>query len=221
MAADQLFKKRKQRERNLARRKASRVQKENILILCEGEKTEPAYFTSFREYLRLPAIRVRIDRKNYGLDPLGLVKAAEKAFQNDPELDQIYCVFDKDQHTTWDAAHERINVLVSRKRAIPVQAITSIPCFELWFLLHFTSTAKPYTYVGEHSACACLILDLKRYIPDYEKSAANMFEQCKENLEPAIKRSEKLQEEHRKTGTSNPSTRMHLLVKKLQLMACE
>lgn len=47
MGSDDLFKKRKVRKaRDISRRIAKRSENKKILIVCEGQKTEPLYFTA-------------------------------------------------------------------------------------------------------------------------------------------------------------------------------
>ena len=54
MGTDDLFHKRKAREaESLRRQAAKRAPYDVVLIVCEGEKTEPYYFKGLREHLRL------------------------------------------------------------------------------------------------------------------------------------------------------------------------
>ena len=54
MGTDDLFHKRKAREaESLRRQAAKRVPYDVVLIVCEGEKTEPYYFKGLRKHLRL------------------------------------------------------------------------------------------------------------------------------------------------------------------------
>ncbi|WP_224217287.1 RloB family protein [Vibrio cholerae] len=53
MGSDNLHHKRKAKaERELSRRKSKRSSYEKVLIVCEGEKTEPNYFNEPRIQLR-------------------------------------------------------------------------------------------------------------------------------------------------------------------------
>lgn len=54
MGSDDLFKKRKARKlRDISRKKRTRELYKRVLIVCEGQKTEPLYFNSLREEYRL------------------------------------------------------------------------------------------------------------------------------------------------------------------------
>jgi len=217
MGSDNLFHKRRTRKsKTLSRRRARRSEYSNILIICEGQKTEPKYFKEACLAYGLNPVNVRIDWKTHGLDPLSMVKVAERAYEKDPDLDEIYCVFDRDCHQTWARAHERIAMLQTRsRRPVPVTAIASVPCFEIWFLLHYFYSSKPYAHQGR-TACESLIHDLKKHMPDYQKAAVDMFERCQPNLETAIKNAERLEKYHRTSGADNPSTQVHHLIKKFQ-----
>src|SRR6476661_5217765 len=61
-----------------------------ILILCEGERTEPNYFRSFR----VPGIVV-IKVVGTGHNTVRLVQEALKKSREE-DYDQVWCVFDKD-----------------------------------------------------------------------------------------------------------------------------
>ena len=105
MGTDDLFHKRKASEAESLRRKAAkRASYDIVLIVCEGAKTEPYYFLGLRKHLRLSNANIIIADKKTGIDPLSVVNFAIKEFNKDPCYDRVYCVFDKDKHTTYAAA---------------------------------------------------------------------------------------------------------------------
>ena len=62
MGSDNLFHKRKAKAaKTLERRKSKRSSYEKILIVCEGEKTEPYYFDDLIQYHKLNTANVEID----------------------------------------------------------------------------------------------------------------------------------------------------------------
>jgi hypothetical protein len=61
------------------------------LIVCEGERTEPAYFGSFR----VPKDIVSISVRGLGYNTVSLVQEAIKLKSNE-DYDQVWCVFDRD-----------------------------------------------------------------------------------------------------------------------------
>lgn len=193
-------------------RKCAREPYDVVLIVCEGEKTEPLYFDALKSELRLSNANIRICGKECGSAPESVVEYALQEFKRDPIYDRVYCVFDKDRHPTYSAALDRIRTKRLPGKAI-IEAITSVPCFEFWLLLHFEDTARPYSAVGGNSAGDQIVSDLKQYMPSYEKGDGNAFELTSPMVEEAIKRAERLEKRQKEAGTDNPSTKVHHLVK--------
>jgi hypothetical protein len=69
--------------KELARRPGRRAPRASILIVCEGEKTEPSYFKALRVALRLQTAEVEVCGKECRSDPL---KVVEYAIQRRTEL---------------------------------------------------------------------------------------------------------------------------------------
>lgn len=66
-------------------------EKPSILIVCEGELTEPSYFEKFR----VPSATIEIVGKGY--NTVSLVNEAMRLYKSsNAEYDQVWCVFDKD-----------------------------------------------------------------------------------------------------------------------------
>lgn len=216
MGTDDLHRKRKAKmARDLARKKASRAPYERVLIVCEGRKTEPYYFLGLRTALRLNRANVVIADKKKGLDPTALVRYAIEELSKDPEFDHVYCVFDKDKHTGYNRAIDRIRS-ISGNRRYSMHAIASIPCFEIWLLLHFLYTTKAYIAPLQDSNAELVIRDLKNYLPDYEKGSKYTFAILTDRTETAIGHAKSLEKFHETSGTDNPSTKVHVLVEYLQ-----
>ncbi|CAM2010044.1 RloB family protein [Acanthopleuribacter pedis] len=185
MANKQYFKKRRQQKaEELARKKATRNSQAVFLIVTEGEETEPRYFKALRKDLALAVGQV--DIFGFGYTPKRLVEQAIKKAQKD-HYDQIFCVFDRDAHPHFEAAFR----LAKRSRK-PVHVIASTPCFEIWYLLHFTYTTKSYHPKEKHSPCDCLICDLKTYLPNYAKSEEHLYQKLKNHRETAKKHAAQL-----------------------------
>ncbi|MDF5725464.1 MAG: RloB family protein [Rhizonema sp. PD37] len=85
------------RRRYLQRKVDTREVKQRFLIVCEGEKTEPNYFRSFRVPKNVAVINVQ----GLGENPSKLVKSAMKLKEQD-NSDQVWCVFDRDSWTPED-----------------------------------------------------------------------------------------------------------------------
>lgn len=70
-----------------------------------------------------------------------MVKYAKE--KSDEEIySEVYCVFDRDTHETFEQA---LKIANSDKL---LKAITSNPCFEYWILLHFAYTTKSFGTSG-------------------------------------------------------------------------
>lgn len=185
-----------------------------VLIVCEGEKTEPNYLRALIDDLELNTANIKITKNTAGSSPRNIVDFALQEYKKDKDYDRVYCVFDKDRHTNYNEAIDLIRRTRMGKGHI-IQATTSVPCFEFWILLHFTFTTKQFD-TGQGSICANVISDLKNHMPDYEKGATNTYRATKDRLTEAITRAKRV-EHYCKTGaTDMPSTKMHELVEYLQ-----
>lgn len=212
MGSDNLFHKRKaRRAESLRRKKAMRASYDTVLIVCEGEKTEPNYFRELRDDLKLNSANIEITGDAGGSSPMNIV---DYAFDHYEEYDQTFCVFDKDRHTNYQAALSKIRDKRQRKGHV-LRAITSVPCFEFWLLLHFRKTTRNFD-TGPGSICDRVITELKRYLPDYEKGARGAYIHTMDRIADAVNRAEEVMQHCESVGTDHPSTRIHELVVYLQ-----
>ena len=214
MGTDNLFHKRKERKTaSLRRRKAMKAPYDVVLIVCEGEKTEPNYFTELKKAFRLSNANVRICGR--GSDPLSVVNFAIKTFRQEPEFDRVYCVFDRDRHTTYHAALDKVKRTRLGKGS-KIFAIPSVPCFEFWLLLHFSYTTRPFDAPAGNSICDRVIKELEKYLPAYQKGDQDIFNRIQDKLENAIANARRVEEFHKTSGADNPSTRVYFLVEYLR-----
>lgn len=94
MANDMIFHKRKARDaRSLKRRQARRSPYDMVLIVCEGEKTEPNYFRALINDLRLNTANIRISKNTAGSSPRNVVDLAREVYKNEQDYDAVFCVF--------------------------------------------------------------------------------------------------------------------------------
>lgn len=217
MGSENLFHKRKAKSaKNLKRKGARRAAYKKILIVCEGEKTEPNYFEGAREYYELNTVNVEV-RGDCGSDPMSIVSFAKQRYREEKDagdsFDQIYCVFDKDGHATYARA---IDALTSATPKDTYFTINSVPSFEYWLLLHFVYSTRPYTALPGNSSGNQVLTELKNYIPDYEKGRRTVFAELIEQLEQAKNYAKRALQESERNQTDNPSTRVHELVEALQ-----
>ena len=215
MGSENLHHKRKQQTRDALRRKISKREPYDIvLVVCEGKKTEPNYLQAFCDELKLSSANIKL--VGLGASPLKIAEHALRKFNADKDYDRVYCIFDKDQHHCFHDALAKIKAHRERARnPVPIHAITSIPCFEYWLLLHFADSTRPYASAGGKSAGDQLLSEVKNHIKDYHKGDKTVFEKTKSNLETAIARAKKIHAQQAKNGTDNPSTNMFELIEYL------
>lgn len=173
--------------------------KQRFLIVCEGEKTEPNYFRSFRVPKNV------IDVHGVGENPSRLVQSAIE-LKNQDEYDQIWCVFDRDD---WSISDFNNAIKSAKKEGFGVAY--SNEAFELWYLLHFEflSTGIPRSdYILKLTS----LLGHK-----YKKNSETIYDELLEKQSTAIKNAENLVKEYipHVPSRDNPSTAVHLLIKEI------
>ena len=217
MGTDNVFKNRK-KQRDLKRNRQPRERAAKILIVCEGEKTEPNYFQNIVDAYKLPSAHVTI--KGLGGDPNGILKCAQERYEDEKRkgdpFDAVYCVFDKDSHPSYQATLEKIKQI--KKPRDTYFAIISVPCFEYWLLLHFKYSNRAYHASGKRSIANQVIKDLEQFIPDYSKNTKDFFKTYQDKTNYAIKNAKKAVVAAEQCGTDNPTTNVYVLVEKLMSM---
>ena len=217
MGTDNLFHKRKkERAQKIVLRQNEGGSRGRVLIVCEGEKTEPYYFNELIKYYKISNANVVI-RGDGGSSPKSVVNLAEYLHEQEKQLSnafiKIFCVFDQDSHSSYKNTVERLRNMEPKDTFV---AITSVPAFEFWFLLHYEYSAKPYRKTGGKSAGDNLISDLKKYLPNYTKNRKGMFSTLIDRIKTAKTHAALVLREGEKNGAYNPSTRVHELVDYLQ-----
>jgi hypothetical protein len=180
----------------LARKRGNRPTYARVLIVCEGEKTEPLYFEEIRQRNRVPSAHVTVLPSDYGTQPLQVVNYAVDTFNKTKAFEHVFAVFDRDAHATYFNALARAAALDGtlkndEKKAVTFAAVPSVPCFELWLLLHFAD-------IRAYFERWAIIERLQGHLPAYAKGAENMYGATEAALADAIRRAVWLQ------GHSNP-----------------
>lgn len=218
MGKDNIFHLKKERKaRELARQINKRSPYDSVLIICEGEKTEVNYFRNLISIYRLNSANVEVLPCKKGSAPISIVDYAVERSKSQPYLDRVYCVFDRDNHNSFDQAIEKLKRLdqqAKRKKPRYFSAI-SIPCFEFWFLLHFKYTTKQYSQTQNCSMCDNLIAELRQHLPSYTKNTPNLFAQLEQHLPAASRHAAQLRQENDRMDTDNPSTNVDEVVQYL------
>ena len=193
-------------DKQLQRGRGDRQPKEVILIVVEGEKTEYNYFRSLKQDLRLSTLQIEVEAAAGGKSgDCRKIVAKAKALKERKKPDRVYCVFDGDRPEFKEA--------VTNIEKYKMQAVTSVPCFEFWYLLHFCYTSSPFEKCDRVSKRLEPYLKKEGIIEKtgrYEKNL-DLYQPLKSYQETAIQRAEKLA----KTEEENPSTNVHDLVKYL------
>ena len=180
------------KNRTLKRNENIRSEYLRILVITEGEKTEPLYLKEIRKSLRISSTHIAILRSEKGTDPLSIVEYAIEVFNNgiyEKELpaqvyDRVYVVFDRDEHKTFLQAIKLIEgkkLKNNENKDVFIQGVISIPCFELWILLHFKK-------VNGHREREAVYRELKEFLPKYSKGFADSYKATVDKLEIAYAR---------------------------------
>ena len=191
------------RRRSLQRRVNVRELRQRFLIVCEGEKTEPNYFSSFR----VPKAVIKV--RGIGENTVRLVERAVRLMKED-DYDQVWCVFDKDEFPP-----QNFNAALRLAERHGIKVAHSNEAFESWYVLHFNyhqSATARHLYVE--------MLTKRMGVP-YEKNRLDMYERLEAHQETAIRNAEKLLSNYDppRPAQDNPSTTVHLLVQELNRFA--
>src|SRR3990167_1143117 len=195
------FKSKIRRKKDFLRRGPKKSPYATILIVCEGEKTECNYFRDLCKFHRLNTANV-IVVNGKGSAPISVVDHAIEIAQKTADIDHVMCVFDRDEHATFNQAIDKIQQHKPRRNAKSkpqYHVFTSTPCFELWLLLHFIYSAKPVFKNNKKSAADNLISNLRDHWPEYAKNRMDLFFALNEKLESAFKNAKKLERENKRT----------------------
>ncbi len=215
--------KRKNRKRDLndlKRRAAYKKARKVVLIVCEGKKTEPQYFISLRQKLRMSNVEVEIIGKECDSAPITVVDHAidlkEKAGKSSirDNYDEIWCVMDVEA----PQPHESLKRAIQKANSNGLSVILSNPCFEYWFLLHFKRTSAQFL----SNAKVRKALQVKKYLPDYEKNDSGVFAKIYPKTATAISNANAvINEKHYGEDLSgcNPSTHVFRIVEQLHEIA--
>ena len=168
------------------RRKYLRKPKKIILIGTEGSnQIEKNYFTAFNQTQSEYKINVA---KGNNTDPEGvfrdLLKTAKQEELDLKQGDILACFIDVDFKR---GREKELRAAIKLAKQNNVSLYLSNPCFEIWYLLHFRYSTKPYCSNDE------AIKELNNYISDYSKS--------KDVFELIVGNSKKLEDYHLSNGT--------------------
>ena len=202
----------------LQRKKANRASYDRILIVSEGSKTEPLYFGEIRQHFRLQTATVQVRPSGFGTQPLQVVEHAEQLFLKGDAtkgiapraFEQVFAVFDRDDHATYHAALSKAAALNMKLKselgtAVKFEAISSVPCFELWLLLHFEEVLAPLHRIE-------VTQRLTQHLATFAKGQAGQFAATRQHLARATERGTHLAAQHNAYDGQQPFTDIYRLV---------
>ena len=109
----------------------------HILIVCEGEKTEPNYFKSF-DQMRHGDVVYEIECDGGKINTIQVVDKAielkKKAEAAGKPYDAVWAVFDKD-----DFPASSFNAAIIKAEQHEIGCAWSNEAFELWYVFHFVN----------------------------------------------------------------------------------
>jgi len=192
----------KENSRGYHERKVNtREVKQRFLIVCEGAKTEPNYFRSFR----VPKNVAEIHVQGKGENPSKLVESAKELSKQD-DYDQVWCVFDRNSWTIED-----FNNAIKKANDQGFKVAYSNEAFELWYVLHFEflNTGIPRR---DYNNKLTSLLGRR-----YQKNSETIYDDLLEKQSIAIRHAENLLQQYAShiPAKDNPSTTVHLLVQEL------
>jgi len=129
-----------------------------VAVIGEGI-TEHCYFSQMKKYETLP-VNLKPDLPQHS-NYQHIFKKAKELLRK--EFDLVFCVIDLDVILS---DQQKLRKYKESKTKLPkkVHVCECMPCFDLWFLMHYEYSTKIYqTY-------SSLEPHLKRYIHDYAKS---------------------------------------------------
>ncbi|MDI9349092.1 MAG: RloB family protein [Candidatus Symbiobacter sp.] len=190
-----------------------------ILVVCEGEKTEINYFKALRQSRNLSREQIVVKKSRYGTHPKNVIDSAIAEAEGE-EFDAVYIVFDRDQHKDKEGPFrqhltkiEQMNESKSWDKT-RFSAIISIPCFELWLVLHFTKVNGIRTSNEMEN-----LLNHPDRLPNYHKADVDHYDKTKHRINDAEKNAVSLRDEHARENIKIDKdcyTNVDLLVRTLE-----
>ena len=202
----------------MRRHKTQREPKRRFTLFCEGQNTEPAYFSALKRAWAGTLIIVE-SKPGVGVPKTiatqaveyarseGLAKSSRRKKSSFERKDEVWAVFDRDNHPNFDEA-------VRDCLDNGVGVARSNPCFELWLILHESDYDKPDSSNNIQRA-------LEGLRPEYDRRRGKIPD-CDEmvtRVESAEGRGNVLVERREQEGKpyGNPSTTVGKLTRAIRL----
>ena len=196
-----------------ARNSYQRNRKSIILLATEGKnKTETHYFKS------IPSLRfvIRFAPGNY-TDPINMMHALKKEYDElelEAELgDAAFCLVDSDVDPAKNWQLEKAD----DEAADGINLVVSSPCFEIWYLCHYSASTRQYGSNDE------VLRALKQHIPEYKKEMTGIRDIIWNRTTAAIQNAKMLERQCFEKGIKlhtvafTPSTEVYKIVELLTI----
>lgn len=188
-----------------------------ILIVCEGEKTEPNYFRSFGRINR-GGVVYDIECEGGKINTIQVVDKAielrDKAIKERHPYDSVWAVFDKDSFLA-----KNFNSAILKAESNNICCAWSNEAFELWYIFHFVNRITSMSRREYQKAITKFISKHKKGY-SYQKNDPNMYGYLNQygNESQAIKFAETQAKSfnHTRYAEHEPSTLVYRLVRLLR-----
>ena len=194
----------------------------SILIVSEGEKTEPLYFNGLRNYINNKygkygdGIQNKpiIQTEGEGKSTVNLVREAQKLEKRgNRKYNQVWIVFDKDDFSDFDDA-------IRLAESLGYHAAWNNRSFEYWIFLHFHFSDSQLDQSGWTEKISIILKDQKIDSIGYKMFYAEVFEVVTQNggLKRAVKHAQMREQAckgNKIASQCNPCTMVHHLIQEL------
>ncbi len=199
----------------MARAKKNKPTHTSILLVVEGD-TERIYFERLKGFERYTSLIIEPKIPSHG-DIRRLLDYAKKG-KNSKTYDYVWILFDRDVLLTQNLPKKTLD-LINNPEKLKSQGIDiadSMPCFEIWFLLHYCLPKQTYQNQDK------LIEELYKHIPNYCKKQEwldknDIYSMLKDKINTALENSKTLRERNKNADSFDYSMcNVDLLIEKIQ-----
>ncbi len=186
-----------------------------MLIVCEGQVTEPNYFHQLKQEACVKKnFWVTVKRGKGGARQQIAQFAVERKDSARDDYDEVWCVMDVEHPDGLNAVREAWKLLEENC----IQTAFSNPTFEVWFLAHFERTGAGFLH-GDAVVARLNKSWNGRFNTDYEKADSRIYHRLFGLTDRAIENAHWVREHHHSGANvidANSSTEVDRLVGKLR-----
>ena len=199
----------------MARQSKNKHTNTSILLVVEGT-TEKIYFERLKGLERYSSLKIRPELPKHS--DLTTLLAYAKKEQKSGVYNYVWLLFDRDILLTQNIQKSTLE-LINNPEKLKGQGINiadSMPCFEIWFLLHYCLPKQTYQNQDK------LIEELCKHIPNYSKNQEwldknDIYAMLKEKVDTALENSETLRARNKDSDSSDYSMcNVDLLIREIQ-----